>query len=73
MARFQMVGMRKSQGGGCRVTLMEGGEPVLSCWAPTFPEAGQVLARMDDARRASMTAEQRRARHDAATHATRAR
>lgn len=67
MTRFQAMGVSVSMGGGRRVTLMEAGEPVVSQWAPTFSEAFRGVVRMEDIRRASMTDEQRQARHDAAS------
>lgn len=48
--RVLAMGRSVSSGGGRRLTLLEAGHPVVSCWAPTFPEAFRGLAQLDAAR-----------------------
>lgn len=50
MVRMMLVGRSVSSGGGRRLTLLEAGQPVVSCWAQTFPEAFQGLVQLDGIR-----------------------
>lgn len=65
MVRVLAMGRSVSSGGGRRLTLMESGQPVVSCWAPTFPEAFRGLAQLDGIRTGCVAAPRPQSRHEA--------
>lgn len=65
MVRMMLVGRSVSSGGGRRLTLLEAGQPVVSSWAPTFPEAFRGLAQLDDIRTGCVALARPQPRHEA--------
>lgn len=64
MVRMLAVGRSVSSGGGRRLTLFESGQPVVSCWAPTFPEAFRGLAQLDGIREGCAALARPQSRHE---------
>lgn len=64
MVRMLAMGQSVSSGGGRRLTLLEGGHPVVSCWAPTFTEAFRGLAQLDGIRTSCVATPRPQSRHE---------
>lgn len=65
MVRMLAMVKSVSSGGGRRLTLLEAGQPAVSCWAPTFTEAFRGLAQLDSIRTGCVATPRPQSRHEA--------